>query len=119
MGTTSFLFLRRVQAVYLGNRFIYWLFWFLWLGSSVLIVLLIPGTHSHHIPGTRHCIVYEVERYVATSSFMPAVFDTLVFFAISYKIAFQLDTGWRALVSWNAFPTLSRVVLQGGQKYYL
>ncbi len=126
MGVTSFLFLRRVQAVYHGNRFIQGAFSLLWAGTSGIVVMLIPGTHAKHISGTGYCIVYEAQRYVPIANFMPAVFDTLVFFAASYRIAFQnnqelgSEPGWaRSWFSTKNLPVVTRAVLQGGQQYYL
>lgn len=120
---TSFLFLRRVQAVYAGNRFVWWGFGVLWFCTSILNVTLFPGIHSHHIAGTHHCVIYAVESYVSTISFMVIVFDTLVFFAIFYKIASQsfilADSGWSKFFPGKALPALSRAILQGGQRYYL
>ncbi|KAF9449867.1 hypothetical protein P691DRAFT_702467 [Macrolepiota fuliginosa MF-IS2] len=126
MATTSFLFLRRVQAVYASNRTVYWTFALLWAGSSVAAVLLVPGAESEHLQGTGYCLVYLVRSYVAIASFMPAVFDTLVFFAISYKLAFQnprnLESN-QSRVTWlfsgKTLPMLSRAILRGGQQYYL
>lgn len=123
MSVTSFLFLRRVQAVYTGNRIVYWISALLWFSASILDVTLFPGTHFIHIPGTQYCIVYAVAGYVSASSFMLAVFDSLVFFAISYKIAFQSMTltgsSWSTFFSGKTLPALSRAILHGGQRYYL
>ncbi|KAF9449861.1 hypothetical protein P691DRAFT_518211 [Macrolepiota fuliginosa MF-IS2] len=126
MATTSLLFLRRVQALYADSHSIYWSFTLSWIGTSAVVVMLIPGTHSEYIPGTRYCIVYKVERYVAITNFMPAVFDTLVFLAISYKVAFQSHRNLGSNESWvtrffssKLLPVLSKAILQGGQQYYL
>lgn len=123
MSVTSFLFLRRVQAVYTGNRSAWWIFGFLWLGTSAADVILFLGIRPNHIPGTHYCILYALRHYVSATSFMPAAFDTLVFFAISYKIAFQSinysGSSWHMFFSGKALPALSRAVLQGSQLYYL
>lgn len=123
MSVTSFLFLRRVQAVYAGNHFVWWIFGFLWFGIIAADVMLFLGTHSRHIPGTYYCMLYGVKQYVSATSFIPAAFDTLVFFAISYKIAFRsintIGSDWSKLFSGNTLPAFSRAVLQGGQQYYL
>ncbi len=126
MGVTSFLFLRRVQAVYHDNRFVQHAFTLMWAVTSGTVVMLIPGTHAKHIPGTSYCIVYEAQRYVPIANFMPAVFDTLVFFAVSYRMAFQnnqevgSEPGWaRSWFSTKNLPVVTRAFLQGGQQYYL
>lgn len=126
MGSTSFLFLRRVQAIYTGNRWVQWIFTLLWIGTTGIDIMLIPGTGSKHIPGTAYCIVYKARPYIPIVNYMPAVFDTFVFFAISYKIAFQHnqvpgpEQSWTS--SWFSAKTLlmlSKAILQGGQQYYL
>lgn len=126
MGTTSFLFLRRVQVIYSGNRPIYWIFSALWAATSSVVVLFIPGQEASHVAGTGYCAVYLGQKYVAITSFMPAVFDTLVFFAISYKIGFQYNRVPGGESSWTScwfssrtLPMLSKAILQGGQQYYL
>lgn len=126
MGTTSFLFLRRVQAVYHDNRMVQYAFILVWAVTSGIIVMLFPGIDAMHIPGTGYCIVYKAQHYVPITNFMPAVFDSLVFFAISYKIAFQQNQELGSELSWTrswfstgSLPIVTRAFLQGGQQYYL
>lgn len=98
----------------------------LWAGTSGVAVMIIPGTRGDHLPGTGYCRVHGAESYVPLAYFMPAIFDSLVFFAISYKIAFRhnqalgSESNWvRAWFSSRSLPVVSRAVLQGGQQYYL
>ncbi len=122
--SSSFLFLRRVQAVYAGNRWVSIFFFVLWLVDGGLEVVVPLGVRATHIPGTQYCIDSEPEHYVIAGGFIPVVFDTFVFLAISYKIGTTHSTrdvkvSWSTLVSGKALPRLSRAVLQGGQQYYL
>lgn len=126
MGTTGFLFLRRVHAVYADKCLIRWLFSFLWFTASSVVISLIPGSFGKHIPGTKYCAVYAEGRWAPFNNFMPAIFDTLVFIAVSYRLSFQTiqelgtQKGWTA--SWfsaRGLPTLSQAILRGGQLYYL
>lgn len=126
MGTTSFLFLRRVQAAYYDNRVVQYAFVLMWAVVSGIVVMLIPGTDAHHIPGTGYCTVYKAENYVAITTFMPAIFDSLVFFAISYKIAYQhnqelkSESNWvRSWFSTKSLPVVTKAFLQGSQQFYL
>lgn len=126
MATTAFLFLRRVQAVYADSRLIRWFFAFLWAAASGVGFALIPGSLAEHIPGTGYCSVYQVASYVPLANFMPAIFDTLVFFAVSYRLAFQAHRDAGTQKSWTTswfstegLPRLQAAVIQGGQQYYL
>jgi hypothetical protein len=122
--SSSFLFLRRVQAVYSGNRWVSFFFFALWLIGGGLVVTVPLGARATHIPGTKYCIDLEPPHYVIAGGFTPVVFDTFVFLAISYKIGTSHSThdarvSWSTLVSGRALPQLSRAILQGGQQYYL
>ncbi|KAF9440965.1 hypothetical protein P691DRAFT_800662 [Macrolepiota fuliginosa MF-IS2] len=116
ISSSSFLFLRRVQAVYADNRWVQWFFFILWLVYCGL---------EFTVPiGTRHCIDSETSHYVLAGAFSPIIFDTLVFLAISFKVGSSHTTQDTrvtrdTLVSGKALPRLSRAVLQGGQQYYL
>ncbi|KAF9447365.1 hypothetical protein P691DRAFT_760851 [Macrolepiota fuliginosa MF-IS2] len=120
----SFLFLQRLRAVYARHKWIQGAFTLLWLASSGFMSTTSFGVKSERIPGTEFCVYSGVNRYIAVAGFGVFFFDTLVFAAISYKIASShstLDVGvsWDTVVSGRALPRLSRAVLQGGQQYYL
>ncbi len=126
MATTSWLFLRRVHAVYADKRYVRWFFSFLWVAASGALITLSPGTSGKHIPDTNYCTVYAVKRWAPLNDFMPAIFDTLVFIAVSYRLAFQTHQELGAKTNWTAawfstkgLPTISRAMLQGGQQYFL
>lgn len=126
MATTSFLFLRRVQAVYARNRRVRWLFAFLWIVACGVVSALITGTSARHISGTKYCSIYEVAPYVPLANLTPAIFDTIVFLAVSYKLAFQGNQESWTQKSWTSswFSTrglsqLQRAIIEGGQQYYL
>lgn len=88
---------------------------------------MILGMSAEHIPGTEYCGTSKVELYAMITYFMPGFFDTVVFLATSYKIAYQdyqyrSDKGGNPITrffSSKTLPRLSRAVLQGGQQYYL
>ncbi|KAJ3568518.1 hypothetical protein NP233_g5662 [Leucocoprinus birnbaumii] len=122
---TSFLFLRRLHAVFFDQRTVRWLFNFLWLGASVMTVLLPMGVVAEHIDGTEYCVVQQIHSYAAISEFLLAAFDTSVFLAISYKlICCHAEVKISNVGTWKAFfngnlPPISRALLRGCQHYYL
>ncbi|KAF5353965.1 hypothetical protein D9756_006954 [Leucocoprinus leucothites] len=124
ISSSSFLFLRRVQAVWAGNRWVSGIFTILWVLDWALEIVVPVGVRAVHIPDTKYCIDSQPEHYVLAGGIIPVIFDTFVFLAISYKIAVSYSTldvkvSWGTLVSGKALPRLSRAILQGGQQYYL
>lgn len=124
MACTSFLFLRRLQAVYAESRVVQWIFCFLWFAITANSITVVFGIHAERIKGTGYCVVYEIKGYVAVNELLPAIFDTLVFFAIAYKLvssrsAFDPNADWSTFITGKALPSLSRALLRGGQQYYL
>lgn len=123
-GCSSFLFLRRVQAVYADNKWIRWffsIFWLVYTGCEIPVPFI---TEPITIPGTRYYQNSGIRPIIALSTFAGVLFDSSVFLAISYKIASSHSLpdeqiGWTSLVSGRSLPRLSRAVLQGGQQYYL
>lgn len=124
MTCASYLFLRRVHAVYADKRWVRWffsVFWVIHVASGLAVPL---GVKPTHIPGTRYSQDTYIKPYVAITGSIILLFDTSVFLAISYKIATDhgvLDDRirWDTLVSGKALPRLSRAILRGGQQYYL
>ncbi|KZP07989.1 hypothetical protein FIBSPDRAFT_1052653 [Athelia psychrophila] len=122
--STSFLFFLRVRAVYLHSRYVTALFGTLWLITVTLNVLgatsirAAPSTYMHH------CISYQTIyfTYPSISSF---VFDTLVFLAISYRLAADAATehSWRArlqsVFTGKGLFDVSRALMTSGLLYYV
>ncbi|KAF8843965.1 hypothetical protein BDN67DRAFT_45208 [Paxillus ammoniavirescens] len=124
-ATSSYLFLKRVHAVFLQNRNIRHLFTFLWLCGVGASMVVLPGPLDdyYEIANTRHCINHKIKSYVSAAFIVPVLFDAFVFLAITYKILMYHGTTkprvWKAFCCGEALPHLSRAVLQGGQQYYL
>lgn len=121
---SSFLFLRRFHAVYAHNRIAWWIFTILWIGAVACIIPALTGFHMEHIQGTDYCTPYKIEEYVSVVDFLPGAFDTLVFFAISYRLLATRDVARREVglgkvIMGKTLPQLSRALLHSGQKYYL
>lgn len=125
MASTSFLFLRRLQAVYADSRLVRWIFCFLWLATTANTITVVVGVHAERIEGTGYCAVYDIKSYAAVAEFCPAVFNTFIFFAITYRLTSSHGThesrtsNWSKLITGKTLPRLSRALLQGGQEYYL
>ena len=124
-AASSYLFLKRVHAVYHGNNIVRHLFSFMWLVGVGTSCAVFSGTlHDYsEIADTKHCLRYQNQAQLTITYTMPVVFDFLVYFAISYKIStahgFPKKWGWRDIWRGEAFPHFSQAILSGGQQYYL
>lgn len=124
IGSSSYLFLQRVRAVYADSKRVRWLFsifWFIYTVSEITVPL---GVEPAFIPGTHYYKDSGIHPVVALSFLIGILFDSSVFLAVSYKIASTHSLsderiGWDSLVTGKALPRLSRAILQGGQQYYL
>lgn len=124
MSTASYLFLRRVHAVYAENKYVQRFFSAFWVMSSLAGLTIPLGIQPTFIPGTHYEKDAGLHPYAAIGAFVPLLFDSFVFLAISYRIASTHSlvderVSWDTLVSGKALPRLSRAILQGGQQYYL
>lgn len=126
-GSSSYLFLTRVRAVFFKERLVrhaFTVFWVAGIGASMVVL---PGSlHDYYqIANTKHCINVKIKSYVSAAFIVPVLFDAFVFFAISYKILMfhrtnlKKPTGWKPFCCGEALPHLSKAVLQGGQQYYM
>ncbi|KAJ7595240.1 hypothetical protein C8J56DRAFT_1114968 [Mycena floridula] len=125
-STTSFLFFLRVTAVWLHHKFVYGLFLLLWLcvlGTSIAIPI---GVRGAHLGTTQQCIYTVVpSAYLEASPIMIFINDTMIFLAISYRIishmmAEETMTAWiNAFFKGKHISHFGRLLLQGGQHYYL
>ncbi|KAH7915813.1 hypothetical protein BJ138DRAFT_1140948 [Hygrophoropsis aurantiaca] len=121
---SSFLFLKRVQAIFLQQRMVFHAFILLWIASVGVSIVVPFGSHAGPLADTKHCINTGEAHYVVAAIIMQLVFDSLVFLAISYKLASSRHNSgekipWKKIFSGRALPRLSKAVLQGGQQYYL
>ena len=125
-AASSYLFLKRVHAVYYGNNVVKYFFGFLWLVSVGTSCAAFPETlHDYtEIADTKHCLRHKYRyRYPFTIAYSsPVVFDALVYFAILFKILTSYRTGkkwsWRKSRSERTIPRFSQVILSGGGQYY-
>ncbi|KZP32817.1 hypothetical protein FIBSPDRAFT_848093 [Athelia psychrophila] len=126
IASTSFLFFLRVRAVYLQSRTITILFGALWVvTTSVGTIFVALEVHdAGRVPHTAYCI----DTTVAKNSIpvaMSFMHDTMVFLAISYRLAANAVTagGCRSrvlpIVTGKGLFSLSKSLMKGGQLYYL
>ncbi|KZP25926.1 hypothetical protein FIBSPDRAFT_855214, partial [Athelia psychrophila] len=120
---TSFLFFLRVRAVYLQSRTITILF------GALLVVTASVGIGftalemrgAGRVPYTAYCTV----KHNSVPVTMIFVNDTMVFLAISYRLAADAVTAgdWRSrvrsIVTGEGLFSLSRVLMKSSQLYYL
>jgi hypothetical protein len=124
---TSALFFFRVKAVYHNNTIVTTSFGLLLLslfGISIMYPFAYKG--EEHLGTTQRCIASEFARFGSIPPLITSIFDTLVFIAISLRIASYMildnDTFGARIKSFlqgHGLPNLSRCLLQGGQLYYL
>ncbi|KAH7888390.1 hypothetical protein F5I97DRAFT_1803192 [Phlebopus sp. FC_14] len=123
-AASSFMFLRRVQAVFFKNRVVRWCFAVLWIANVIIGCIMPMGTTASEIANTKHCIVTGEPSYIAAGCISSLVYDSLVFLAVSYKVntSYSLDRNplnWKTFFSRPRSPRLSKSIMQGGQQYYL
>ena len=125
------IFFLRLRALYKENFFVVRFFVFLWL-SVLAGALTIPISNGqrviHLLPHETFCLTTgDYPAYAGSAIIIPAVYDTLIFLAISYRLypTYEVgrDTTWRERVelffTGQGLPRLSKALLQGGQQYYL
>lgn len=119
--STSLLFFFRVRAVYSGYRPVIFTFVTLWLinlaGSITVPFALTAGK----IDPTNFCIIKAVKSFSSAGIIATACYDTLVFFAVSWKIVTKSAMGGKAqlFLRGQNLPQVSKELLRGGQQYYL
>ncbi|KAF8990190.1 hypothetical protein BDQ17DRAFT_1313982 [Cyathus striatus] len=124
VGSTYFLFLRRVHAVYWNSKTVRHIFTALWIscvGSTVLIPLsIVRGS----IANTGYCITTEGKIYAIAASVVYVVFELSSYLAISLRLYNTVDIStnklpWCTILSGRGLPIVSKVFFRNGQQYYL
>ncbi|KZP16264.1 hypothetical protein FIBSPDRAFT_794691 [Athelia psychrophila] len=124
LPATSLLFFFRVKAVYGNARVITFFFGALWFSVLGLSILLMLAVQSDHIPHTLRCKEAFVREFGSVPTIITAVYDTLVFTAISARVVSHTLNGdtWaaraRSFVHGDGLYSLSKALLRGGQLYY-
>ena len=122
-AASSYLFLKRVHAVYYRNKIIKHLFSCMWFGMVTACIVIFWTLDDYtEIADTKHCLRYKKQATLITAYTLLLDFDTLVYVAISFKIltSHRMGKKW----SWSDFwrgklvPRFSQAILHGGQQYY-
>jgi hypothetical protein len=80
VATSSFLFLRRLHAVYADRKKIRIFFWALWAIASASTITVPLGVQPRFVPGTHYYQDDGIKIYSGISAFLILLYDTLVFF---------------------------------------
>jgi hypothetical protein len=123
-ASTAFLMYFRLCAVYNMNKFVVLFFGFTWFsvigGAATTFVGIEPAYNEH----TKHCACTIKHRFIITTSVIDFVNDTLILFAIMYKLGMtgirrspvsQLSSAWKSTGQLQSF---LRAFLQDSQIYY-
>ena len=130
VGSTTFILLLRVRAMYNRNFGVTVVFTALWLSGVASAAMLPWALPSGNIGPTDYCIQLQPAPYLVTPIVAAFVNDTLVFIAITRKLM-QMSTDaedeeQRGVMSHlrmfafpKSLPLFSRVLLRDNQIYYL
>ncbi|TDL22010.1 hypothetical protein BD410DRAFT_789098 [Rickenella mellea] len=121
---TSFLFFLRVRAIFNASPWVVRFFAVIWiatLGGSVTVPFAIQGGH---IGPTQHCIDTAVKSFSSAGIIILTCNDTMVFLAISWRMLTtarddSLNGKMKSFFSGEGLPHISRILMQGGQLYYM
>lgn len=122
----SFLMFLRVRAVYAHNKPVVYAFAFLWVATLASCVSAPFAPRGAHIGTTQRCIDTEVKAYGSAGIVISAVNDTLIFFAITYRLLVYhcvRSSSWSSRVHsffrGDGLGEMSKLLLQTGQLYYM
>ncbi|KZP04186.1 hypothetical protein FIBSPDRAFT_878768 [Athelia psychrophila] len=126
IASTSFLFFLRVRAVYLRSRTVTTIFGALWVAtaSTSISFAALAARGVEHVPYSPYCTRTPL-KHNTTPVAMAFVHDTMVYLAISYRLAADAvpAADWRSrvlsIVTGKGLFSLSRSLMKGGQLYYL
>ncbi|KAF8166734.1 hypothetical protein K438DRAFT_1856840 [Mycena galopus ATCC 62051] len=123
--STSLLFFFRVRAIYGDARMVTIIFGLMWVVVLATCIMIPFATGGVNIGTTRYFIVGELAPSAVIVGIAPAVFDTTVFIAISYRLIGNTHTeySWiekaRTFLTGAYLPSFSKSLLVDGQVYYM
>jgi hypothetical protein len=126
---TSLLFFFRTRAVFNRNPWAVAFFAGLWLavlgGCLAFIVHVLERQVNPGLKTAALCINSGISPFIAASTIIPLINDTLVFIAITWRLTrnsydpYSIRSGIRVVIFGDYLPVFSKVLLQDGQVYYL
>ena len=113
-----------------GDQWVVALFAGLWLavlgGSLALVIHTLKSVNPVNSANTSAiCVNGGINPFVAATTIIPLINDTLVFMAITWRLSCNsyarhtIKNGIRFLVFGDYLPVFSKALLQDGQAYYL
>ncbi|KAF9050303.1 hypothetical protein BJ165DRAFT_1577549 [Panaeolus papilionaceus] len=121
---TSLLFLFRLKAVFNGNTVIVTFFLVVWTALLAMSIAIPWGIDGANIGPTQYCVASGVKNFVSAPTVMAFASDTLILFAISWKLMTTSSVshrgirGVKGMILGHYLPSFSRALLQSGQRYY-
>lgn len=129
ISTTTLLFVFRVTAIYERNNHVTTFFGLMWLVIVGCSIITTKGLEVYPDYDTDRsmwfCITRRVSSYLVLDFIVPLVHDTLIFLAISWRLAknsiqhLDMRCGIQAMILGKYMPAFSRSLLQDGQIYHL
>ncbi|KAI0791744.1 hypothetical protein C8Q75DRAFT_805350 [Abortiporus biennis] len=124
MPINSLLLFHRVRAVFHENRPVIVMFAILWLSTFSCLTVLI-GTKAAHIGPTKFCIESAFVSSNAVGLVVIAIYDTLLYFAISARLTLYdhpnmtLREWLKMFLTGRGLHKIARTLFTSGQLYYL
>lgn len=125
ISSNALLFLIRVNTVYHDSRLARTVFTLLWLATFASLVgpWAVDSSKIGSGPAS-FCAITTAAKYTGTVWAISALFDTVVFIAISIRVlSLSLASTWRsrfkAFIRGQGLGRLTRALLKTGQLYYL
>ena len=120
----SLLFLFRVYAIFDDVKFVKIIFTCMWVGTIGCCFTAPFALSGAHIGTTDFCIFSRVKAFGSAGIVAMAVNDTLVCTAITLRIVMSIPASnmrerMNKMMSGEGMGYITKVVLQGGQQYYL
>jgi hypothetical protein len=119
------MFFLRVRAVYANSTTVTVFFGLLCLAIFATLFFVPLYMVTMYLGPGQGCYIIQVKYRAAIPILLRSAFDTLVFFAISFRIASYSMVGdtfsgrIRSFLRGEGLPKLSKCIVQGGQSYYL
>ncbi len=128
--SSELLFFLHVRAVYIDNKAVVRFFMFMWIacvaGSVTPATAAFTVSRGINIGVTEYCTTLPViPTYTGASAIIPGVNDTLLFFALAWRVQRHsyVDHGpigsFKSIVLGQHLPRFSKALLQNGQAYIL
>jgi len=126
MSCTTLLFFFRVRAMYHDTKWVTPFFFVMWLAVTAASTPEAFLNSSTSLGPTAYCIDKVLPKYAIVASILPFVNDTLIFVAITMRLARSNTSyapwrgNWIRVVLFGEYlPQFSKGMLRDGQAYYL